>query len=155
MGVQKSDGVSDDALTLFDNLFLRISGQMLVMPSMTASWFNEEQSGHGIMIHLIDENNAWMCWFAFDNAGNPVWICALGGVEGDSIEFAEAFMLEGGAFPPNFDPDLITNIPWGSVTVTFTGCDSGEMSWTTSLAGFQSGSMPISRLTTLWGVPCN
>ena len=112
-------------------------------PSFSASWFNEDESGHGIMIHLIDAQTAWLCWFAFDLDGNPAWICAIGTISGDTIEFPEAFTLEGGAFPPNFDPDLIVEVVWGSITVVFTGCNSGLMTWTTSAPGFQSGSMPL------------
>lgn len=128
--------------------------QVAIDPSYSASWFNHEESGHGVMIHLVDEQTAWLCWFAFDLAGNPAWICAIGAIAGDTIEFPDAFTIEGGAFPPNFEPDLIVEIPWGSITIVFSGCDSGTMTWTTDAAGYQSGSMPLVRLTTLWGNDC-
>jgi len=40
------------------------------------------------------------------------------------------------------------------MVVTFTGCENGTMSRSTSATGFQSGSMPIARLTPLYGNPC-
>ncbi len=70
------------------------------------------------------------------------------------IVFADAFTVEGGNFPPLFDPGQIVEVPWGSITVTFTGCNSGMMTWSTSAQGFQSGSMPLIRLTSLWGNAC-
>jgi hypothetical protein len=29
-------------------------------PSMSASWYNPDESGHGIMLDLIDEELAWL-----------------------------------------------------------------------------------------------
>lgn len=157
IGVFKPQGETADAEAYFDNLFLlgEAVGVFQVNPSMAASWYNPAESGHGIMIHLLDANTAWMCWFTFDAMGNPYWICALGTIDGDTITFDEAFTVEGGAFPPNFNPGLIEEVPWGSIIVVFTGCNAGTMIWTTSAAGFSSGEMPIARLTPTWGAACN
>jgi hypothetical protein len=106
------------------------------------------------MVHLLNATSAWMCWFTFELTGKRAWICSLGTINGDTLVFAEAFVVEGGKFPPLFDPSAIVEAPWGQISVTFTGCDNGTMTWTTSAAGFQSGSMPIARLTPLWAVPC-
>ncbi len=106
------------------------------------------------MIHLLDATQEWMCWFTFDLDGNPAWICALGSISGDTIVFEDAFIVQGGNFPPLFDPLQIVEVPWGSITVTFTGCDSGMMNWSTTAEGLQSGSMPLTRLTSLWGNVC-
>ncbi len=156
LGVFKPNGETADAQAFFDNIYLYLpaSGEFLVNPSMSASWFNPEEGGHGIMIHLLDGNTAWMCWFTFTLTGERTWICALGTIEGDTLIFDEAFLVEGGAFPPNFDPSQIEEVPWGSIIVVFTGCNNGFMTWTTSTPGFTSGSMPLIRLTSLWGVSC-
>lgn len=164
-GVFKPNGETADAEAYFDNIYLEGpdggggggggGDDFEVNPAMSASWFNPAESGHGIMIHLLSANSAWMCWFTFDLSGNPAWICALGSVSGDTITFANAFQVEGGAFPPNYDPDMIQEVPWGSIEIVFTGCNAGTMTWTTSAAGFTSGSMPLSRLTDLWSVPCS
>lgn len=157
IGVFKPNGEMADAEAYFDNLYLlgADGGIFQVNPAMAASWYNPAESGHGIMIHLLDANTAWMCWFTFDNMGNPAWICALGTIDGDAITFEDAFTVEGGVFPPDFDPGLIDEVPWGSIVVTFSDCSSGSMSWTTSAPGFGSGSMPIARLTPTWGAACN
>lgn len=158
LGVFKIAGETADASAYFDNIFLNVTedvGEFEVNPSMSASWFDPAQSGHGIMIHLLDASTAWMCWFAFNNSNEPVWICSLGTIMGDTITFDDAFTLEGGAFPPNFDPEQIVETSWGTITVVFTGCNEGMMSWTTNAPGFQSGSMPLVRLTPLWGASCS
>ena len=157
LGVYKESGVTQNASALFDNVFLETEagpGGFTIRPAMSATWYDPAQSGHGIMVHLLDSGSAWMCWFTFDLAGKRAWICSLGTISGDTLNFNEAFVVEGGKFPPLFDPGAIVEVPWGQITVTFTSCDNGTMSWTTAADGFQSGSMPIARLTPLWGVPC-
>lgn len=157
LGVYKPQGVTANASAHFDNVFLRLAQGATgtsVNPSMSASWYNPAEPGHGIMIDLLDSTQGWMCWFTFDLEGNAAWICGLGDISGDAILFDQAFTVEGGAFPPQFDPDQIVEVPWGSITIEFSGCDSGTMTWTTAVPGFQSGNMPLKRLTSLWGTDC-
>ncbi len=156
LGVWKPEGVRATAAAHFDNLFLQSGGgnPFAIGPWMSASWYNPAQAGHGITVELLDSARAWMCWFTFDAAGNRTWICSLGSVGGVTIDFADAFIVEGGRFPPLFDPQTIVEVPWGRIVVTFTGCDSGTMTWSTTAPGFQSGAMPLSRLTSLWGNVC-
>ncbi len=155
LGVWKSTGVSLNASGSFDDVFVRQSGgAFAVGPSMSASWYNPSQSGHGIMLEFMNASSAWMCWFAFDLVGNRSWICGVGNVSGNSVDFPDAFTVSGGKFPPLFDPAAIAEVRWGSITVAFTGCDAGTMTWTTSTSGFTSGSMPVARLTSEWGNTC-
>lgn len=157
LGVYKPQGVTANASAHFDDVFLRLAqgaNGTPVNPSMGVSWYNPAEGGHGIMIDLLNAVQAWMCWFTFDLNGNAAWICALGDIAGDTIEFDQAFTVEGGAFPPLFDPQQIDEVPWGSITVSFSGCDSGTMTWSTTVPGFQSGSMPLKRLTSAWGMGC-
>jgi hypothetical protein len=157
LGLFKPTGVTANASGYFDNVYLQeedTPGGFAIIPYMSGSWFNPAESGHGIMLDLLPGGRAWMCWFAFDLNGSPAWICASGTFSGNVIEFADAFIVTGGKFPPLFDPLQIVGVPWGSITITFTGCDSGTMQWTTTAPGFQSGSMPLARVTSLWGYSC-
>ncbi len=158
IGATKPVGVSANASAQFDNLYLQQGAggtPFVIGPSISASWYNPAQSGHGITLELLDSTRAWMCWFTFDLAGNRAWICSQGSVGGVNITFANAFTVQGGNFPPLFDPSKVVHVPWGSITITFTGCDTATMTWSTAAAGFQSGSMPMSRLTSLWSNPCS
>jgi hypothetical protein len=157
IGVFKPAGVTAIASAHFDDLFLQQGGGgngFVIGPSISASWYDPAHSGHGILLEMLDGAHAWMCWFTFDLEGNRVWICAQGSARSNAIEFANAFVVEGGKFPPLFDPQKIVEVPWGSIGITFTGCNNATMTWSTATQGFQSGSMPLSRLTSLWGVAC-
>jgi hypothetical protein len=69
LGALKPVGVTATAAAQFDDVYLQrgASGIAFVIgPSMSASWFNPAQSGHGITLELLDSTHAWMCWFTFD-----------------------------------------------------------------------------------------
>ncbi len=81
LGVVKPEGVTAVGATYDDDLFLRpgTGGLPFVLgPSMSASWYNPAQSGHGITLELLEGARAWMCWFTFDLAGSRAWICGQG-----------------------------------------------------------------------------
>jgi hypothetical protein len=59
-----------------------------------------------------------------------------------------------GRFPPNFDPSKLQNLLWGMLIFTFTDCNNGQVSWQPVVAGYTSGSMPITRLTMPAGLSC-
>jgi len=59
--------------------------------------------------------------------------------------------VERGNFPRLFNPAQIAEVPWGSTTVTLIECDNARIEWTTSVPGFQSGRMPVTRLTSVRG----
>jgi hypothetical protein len=153
----KPEGVTASAATYFDNLYLQEGkggNGFVIGPSAAGSWYDPAQSGHGVLLEMLNQVHAWMCWFTFDLGGNRAWICAEGSAGSNAIDFAEAFVVDGGKFPPLFNPQAIAEVPWGSITVTFTGCNNATMAWSTTAPGFQSGSMPLSRLTSLWGIAC-
>lgn len=147
-----------EVTALYDDAYYRevAYGEFVLNPSMASSWYDPLQSGHGVMLHVLDRFRVWMCWFTFDAMGDPSWICALGRSYGMSTTmiFEEAFIMEGGMFPPDFDPDMVNQVPWGRIEIEFTACNEGVMRWTTDVPGYSDGEMPLRRLTSLWDNPC-
>jgi hypothetical protein len=93
-------------------------------------------------------------WFTFDPDGNRTWLFGVGTVVDKEITI-EMSTVDGGAFPPFFDPDLTEVISWGTVTFSFSSCSEGTASWQPNNKGdYQAGSMPIEPITTLQGLPC-
>lgn len=156
LGIYKFPDEELDATGHFDNVFLRkgVLADFVIEPAMATVWFNPNQSGHGVMVHLLDAGLAWACWFNFDLDGNRSWVCGLGSIVANSLVFDNAFVVEGGLFPPLFDQDLIQEVPWGSIEIEFSGCDAGVMNWNTTQPGYQSGSMPLVRAADAWGLEC-
>lgn len=154
----RSDQGPGDVTALFDDAWYVEAerGRYVVDPSLSTSWYRPEESGHGVMLTMLDSFNAWMCWFAFDNAGEPAWLCGAGKVNAlrDTLVFNEVFTVEGGMFPPDFDADLVEQVPWGTVQIEFASCRTATMQWSTTNPRFQNGSMPLTRLAPLWSLPC-
>lgn len=120
----------------------------------SGTWYDPLQPGHGVMLEVRDRGQATVAWFTFDPAGEPMWLFGNAAVEGDKLR-AQMSRVEGGAFPPAFDPALVESTPWGELLLSFTGCDAGSMQWTPTATGFATGQMPLARLTAAQGARCN
>lgn len=59
----------------------------------------------------------------------------------------------GGRFIPNFNAAAISNPVWGTLTISFSGCNNGRVDFDSDL-GFGSGSMPQTRLSLPLGQSC-
>jgi hypothetical protein len=102
--------------------------QMPVQPGHTGLWYDPDNPGHGIYLHVISPYQASASWNVFQTDGQPLWLIGDGQVESGQIEFA-AYQVAGGRFPPNFDdlpPDLE---PWGRFTITFDSCLTALFEW--------------------------
>lgn len=120
----------------------------------SGSWFDPAQPGHGLNIEVLDRSQAVVAWYTFDTAGAPMWLFGLGRFEGAQLR-VEALRVEGGRFPPLFDPNATSTRAWGQLQVDFSGCDAGTLRWTPTAPGFSPGSMPLARLTGIQGERCN
>jgi len=123
-------------------------------PAVSGNWYDPAQNGHGIQFELVTPTILTAFWFTFDNAGNQVWVVGAGTVVGDHVVM-QANRSGGGRFPPNFNPNSIVNLPWGTMTFTFSDCNTGRLDWASSDPAFTaSGSMPLKRLTQIQGISC-
>jgi len=124
-------------------------------PGMTGNWFDPSQSGHGFSIEILPGNQMLAEWYAFAPNGGQVWIVATGPITGNSAVLQGYQAVgAGGRFPPNFDPTQLQRQLWGTLTFTFSDCNNGQASWQSVVAGYPSGSIPITRLTMPAGLAC-
>lgn len=130
---------------------------------LSGNWYDASQSGHGFELEFTSQpsdtpgQNALVAyWYVYtpDGSGQN-WIFAYGGYDATSNTVAVPAYLFGGAkFPPLFDPNAVTQTAWGTLTFTFTDCNNGVASWTSNVAGYGSGSLPITRITNVAGTVC-
>lgn len=122
--------------------------------AVSGNWFNPQQSGHGFQLEKVNDTTVTAFWFTFDNNGNQVWILGVGSIANNRIEM-QAVKSSGGRFPPNFNPAQIVNNPWGTMTFIFSGCNAGQMQWTSTDPAFTaSGTLALERVTTVQGTSC-
>ncbi|WP_299773583.1 hypothetical protein [uncultured Pseudoteredinibacter sp.] len=119
----------------------------------SASWYNPEQSGHGLSVEVLNDGRAVIYWYTFDQAGAPLWIVGTGKVVGPAIE-TQAITVSGGEFGTAFNANNITRSNWGSLDLALDpeDCSKATLSWSSSSMG--SGSMPMTRLSNLAEVSC-
>lgn len=119
-------------------------------PAYAASglWYDPAQSGQGFTLETVDIGGALhlvAAWFTYAD-GAPRWIQGVAPIVGNGATIP-ALISKGGRFPPAFDPASVAVEPWGTLTFTFSGTDTAQVSWTSSRPGFGDGSMPLKRLS--------
>ncbi len=124
-----------------------------ISPGISGTWFDPQQSGHGLLVEVLPANQILAWWFTFDAQGNQAWFGGVGPYVGNTatIPFART---AGGRFIPNFNPAQVTNPPWGTVTLRFTNCNQGRVEFSSQMPGFGTGSMNLQRLTLPAGLSC-
>jgi len=60
----------------------------------------------------------------------------------------------GGNFPPDFNPANVVTQPWGTLGVRAIDGDHLRLDWNSTLPGFGSGSLDLTRLTGVAGHAC-
>lgn len=120
----------------------------------SGTWFNPQQSGHGLFVEVLDGNRAAVAWFTFDPAGQPLWLYGVLAVDGASL-VGNLARVSGGRFGPAFDPALVQQQVWGGVELDIAGCDAAELHWQSNDPAYGSGRVPLVRLTALQGQRCN
>jgi len=124
-------------------------------PGITGNWFAPNASGHGFSVEVLPGNQMLAEWYVFAPNGGPTWIVATGPITGNAAVLQGYQAVgAGGRFPPNFNPAQLQNQLWGTLTFTFTDCNNGQVSWQSVVAGYTSGSFPITRLTMPAGLTC-
>lgn len=119
----------------------------------SGSWYDFSHAGEGYAVEILDDGRSLVYWFTYDADGNQRWLVGTGTVEGQTLNFAELLTTRGGLFGPDFDPDTVERLPWGSLQLEL-NCTTGSASYQSSEAGFGSGSLNLSRLSRLAGLDC-
>jgi hypothetical protein len=119
----------------------------------SGAWYDPGHDGEGWLIEILDESNALIVWFSYDANGNQAWFINVGTIEGETIT-VDFTISEGTDFGPTFNPTQVSRPPWGTATFSFSDCESGSMSYDSTVAGYGSGSLGLTRLTSLNGQNC-
>ena len=122
--------------TLIDGSFDVMNGTITyntfqINAGHSGAWFNPDTSGQGQFIDVVPEDQfMFISWFTFtdaasDNPNEQQWYTAQGNYSGDTAVL-DLFETLGGKFD---DPQEVTTNQVGEVTLTFSDCDMGMMSY--------------------------
>jgi len=119
------------------------------------AWFNPDTSGQGQLIDVVPEDQfMFLAWFTFTDAAsnNPDeqhWYTAQGNYSGNTAPLILHETL-GGKFD---DPQETSTTPVGTVTVSFSDCEQGQMVYSIDTDG-REGTIPLERVIPGSGSVC-
>jgi hypothetical protein len=125
---------------------------MEINPRHSGSWYNPQQSGHGISVEVINAETLVIYWYAYHPNGTPMWLLSVADIEGDTAT-GEAYYYSGMRFG-TFDPTELTEQRWGELSLTFLDCRNARLSYDSPLSPFGAGEVELVRLTFIDGMGC-
>lgn len=127
-------------------------------PGISGSWFDASKPGHGFYLEVVrgadgrDRLNA--LWATYNNFGEQMYILGLGEIVGNTATMTASSTF-GGGLPPNFSSANVRLVPFGTLSFTFSNCNTGTVTYTTPISSFPAtATLPINRLTTISGSTC-
>ena len=121
--------------------------------ALTGSWANPAQLGHGFQMEVLTGDRLVVAWYVFTPSGEQAWFIGAGAIGGQAATI-DVVRPQGGRFIPNFDPAQIVRPSVGTMTITALSCTGARVDYAFA-APFGSGSIPISRVTSVRGAPCS
>lgn len=119
----------------------------------SGSWYDSSHNGEGVILEVLKDGTVVLQWFTFDKNGGQMWIQGTGSIENNILTANNLFTTSGTAYGSGFNQEDVVQTPWGSLTMEFLSCSEVTLKYS-STAGFGSGTLNMSRLTSLMGIPC-
>ena len=83
----------------------------------TGAWYDPAQSGHGLLIEVLNDNRFYATWVAFNPEGTQQsWFTGVGTYSGNTATITNVGLPTGGRWIPNFEPSRVVPNPWGTLT---------------------------------------
>jgi hypothetical protein len=141
------------------NVFAQTTPTLTLDGSYSGQWDDPTQvpsgPGHGLVLDVITDGsgvprNLVLTWFAFQGS-KSTWVQGISsppqaGTGPDAgflvVNFPQVVIAQGKSFPLGEPARTFQN--WGTITLKFASNNTGAMFWTSTFAGFNSGSMQLS-----------
>jgi len=120
----------------------------------SGAWFVPSRSGEGWFIEEIFGERTVVYWFAYDPQGRSLWMVGNGQREGDRVVITDMMTTRGARFGDAFDPDDVENVPWGRVELAFSNCNTVNVHYASTLAGYGTATRTATRITAPAGATC-
>ena len=116
--------------------------------------FDPSHNGEGWMLEELANGQTLVYWFTYDASGEQAWTIGVSNTSGAKVAVADNLQPVGTHFGADFDPAQVSSPSWGSLQIDFAGCDTGLVSYQSTMPSFGSGILHPVRLTRLAGSAC-
>lgn len=120
---------------------------------LSGSWYDTTRSGEGYVLEMLGTGGAIVYWFSYDPEGRRRWFFGTGDLVNGDVVFNNLLTTRGPLFGAGYNPASLVVSPWGTLTLDI-DCAGGRSQYQSSVAGFGSGSLQLSRLTRIAGLGC-
>lgn len=130
-------------------------GNVPITAGFTGAWYDPNQSGHGIFLEVLANNQILAWWFTFAPDGTQAWFGNVGAIDpATNTASVAALKTQGGQWIPNFNPANVTQPVWGTLVFSFTDCDHGRVDFNSSVPGYGQGHMDLTRIVQVDTLSC-
>jgi plastocyanin len=129
------------------------TGNLPITAGFTGAWYDPLQSGHGLLMEVLPGNQLVAYWYTFTPDGQQTWFGGAGPITNDTA-VVSVYQGTGGRWIPNFDPTKFALQPWGTLTITFSDCNHGRVDFVSTVPGYGSNHMDLTRITQPAGTSC-
>ena len=123
-----------------------------IKPSLSGSWYNSLQDGHGLSVEVLSSTTTVIYWYVYNPDGTPTFLITVGENQGN-VTSGTTYIQTGMKFG-EFDPAVYEQTVWGTVTLTFWDCNNAELEYSSNLPQFGSGTIEMTRLASIKGLHC-
>lgn len=146
-------------ITLQLDATFTVSGPAFALTAgQSGAWYEPAKNFQGFFLEMLSPTTALTIWFTYQPDGKQAYMVGVGTVSGDTITFAQMGRSHGPKFGSAFRTQDLVNEDWGSVTMTFDGCNRGYASYRPSDLAWQRGwpteQLDMERLVSISGLNC-
>jgi hypothetical protein len=124
------------------------------MSARSGPWYVPSRSGEGWLIEELSNGLDAVFWFTFDPQGHQAWTLGVGNRTGNTLVIDDNVITKGTNFGDAFDPKSVQRIRWGSLTLTFSDCNTVDVTYQSTLPGYGSATRHATHLSALAGAAC-
>ena len=139
-----------------------------ISDGMSGSFYDPAFNGQGINTEILVGQSSTkgdspgvvlLYWYSFDPSGLPFFAFGVGSFTGDTMTVDMLIDYDGTGpfFGPSWDVDQLVLVPFATVTIVWSGCNVGAMSFVMEAAfagAFAAHPMDLERLTSIAGLAC-
>jgi N-acetylneuraminic acid mutarotase len=122
--------------------------------SKSGAWYVPARAGEGWLVEELPDGRTLVYWFTFDPQGRQAWTVGAATREGNRLRIEANAITRGTRFGDSFVAANVTQQPWGLLEFDFGSCGAAQVNYTSTIAGYGSGTRQAARLTSLAGAPC-